>query len=104
MKRYYISGAVTCDAGFREKFKQAERMLKRRGLKVLNPIKGEKDGKVWSYYMRKDLKKLLKCDGIILLQDWFVSDGAHLEYTVAKALGFEVLLFDMIYGDLTKEG
>lgn len=101
--KYYISGAVTTDKNYREKFSLAEKNLKARGFKVLNPIKGEKDGKVWSYYMRKDLKKLLKCDGIVLLQDWFISDGARLELTVAEAFGMEVLQFDTIYGTLTKE-
>lgn len=68
--KWYISGAVSSDANFREKFYKAEKELKAKGYSVLNPVKGEKDGKEWSYYIKKDIKKLLKCHGIILLYDW----------------------------------
>ena len=40
--------------------------------------------------MKKDLRKLLKCNGIILLPDWKTSEGAMLEYLVADRLGYKV--------------
>lgn len=92
--KWYISGAVSSDPNFREKFAKAEAELKSRGYKVINPVKGEKDGKPWQYYMKKDIKKLLKCNGIFLLPDWKTSEGACLEYMIAKSLDFYISRLD----------
>jgi hypothetical protein len=99
-RRWYLSGSVTNDPDFRDKFAYAEYQLRKRGLKVLNPVKHEKDGKKWSYYLRKDLKKLLKCQGIILLDDWTNSKRARLELKVAEELGFDIMEFDCLTGFL----
>ena len=87
--RWYISGAVSSDPNYREKFSKAEKELKSSGYKVLNPVKGEKDGKPWSYYLIKDIIKMLrKCRGLVLLPDWRQSTGAQLE----KALRFSTTI------------
>lgn len=99
-RRWYLSGSVTNDPDFRDKFAYAEYQLKNRGYKVLNPVKHEKDGKAWSYYLRKDIKKLMKCQGIILLDDWENSEGAKLELTIALKLGFDVMEFNCMTGFL----
>jgi len=41
-------------------------------------------------YMRKDIEELLKCDAIVMLSGWFDSNGAQLEYKVAKEIGLDV--------------
>ena len=41
----------------------------------------------WSCYMRHDLIDMLKCDGIVLLPDWFYSTGARIELKLADDLG-----------------
>lgn len=98
--RIYISGAVTTDPDFREKFSSAEKFVRAYGLEPLNPVRGEKDGKSWEYYIRKDLRKLLRCDGIALLSDWKRSRGATLERSVAEALGMKVYFLDLRRGIL----
>lgn len=100
--KWYISGAVSNDPDYRMKFLYAEYQLKSRGFKVLNPVKHEKDGKAWDYYLRKDIRKLTKCGGIILLVDWFESRGAQLELKVASGLGMKVLRFDVFTGELAE--
>ncbi len=97
-KRWYISGAVSSDPFYRGKFAYAEFQLKKCGLRVLNPVKHEKDGKEWDYYLRKDIRKLTKCQGIILLDDWKSSEGARLELTIALGLGFDVMKFNHMTG------
>lgn len=92
MKTVYISGAVTSDPDFRKKFDKAEKLLYTKGYIPVNPVKGEEDGKEWKYYLKKDLKKLLECDGIYILSDWHKSKGARLEIQVALDLGYEVIL------------
>lgn len=99
-RRWYLSGSVTNDPDFRDKFDYAEFQLKNRGYKVLNPVKHEKDGKEWSYYLRKDLRKLTRCQGIILIDGWENSKGALLELKVAQELGLAVMEFDCITGYL----
>lgn len=101
-RRWYLSGSVTNDPDFRDKFAYAEYQLKNRGYKVLNPVKHEKDGKEWSYYLRKDLRKLTRCQGIILIDDWGNSKGARLELKVALELGLEAMEFDSITGYLRR--
>lgn len=90
---WYISGSVSDDCDFRRKFDKAEKVLTKKGYKVLNPVKDEKDGRNWSYYMRRDIRKLSKCDGIILLEDWYKSKGAQLELHIAIQLELPVLKY-----------
>lgn len=46
-------------------------------------------GRDWAEYMHADLIMLLESDGIVLLPGWENSEGAKLEYSVAKAIGLE---------------
>ena len=92
MQKIYISGAVTSDPDFRKKFDKAEKLLYTKGYIPVNPVKGEEDGKDWSYYMKKDIQKLLSCDAIYVLSDWYDSKGARLEINIALELGLEVIL------------
>ena len=101
-RRWYLSGSVTNDPDFRDKFDYAEFQLRSRGYKVLNPVKHEKDGKEWSYYLRKDLRKLTRCQGIILIDGWENSKGARLELKVAQELGLEAMEFDCVTGYLRR--
>jgi hypothetical protein len=73
-------------------FERAEKALKRYGYKVENPAKVVLPKGVegtWENYMRADLPRMLKCDGLALLPGFINSRGAFLEITVAKALGID---------------
>ena len=98
--RWYISGAVSDNPCYRADFEFAERWLVSAGYRVLNPVKGEKDGKPWDYYLRKDIRKLLRCDGIVMLSGWERSRGARLEHAVALALGYAVKYIDLLTGEI----
>lgn len=87
----YISGQVSGNPKYREQFAAKERMLKFLNWKVVNPVKHEKDGKEWSYYLKKDIRKLLKCDTIYMMKGWSKSKGARLERIVADSLGMKVI-------------
>lgn len=92
MRTIYISGAVSTDSNFREKFDKAEKFLLSKGFKVVNPVKNEADGKEWVYYMRKDIVKLMSCDCVYALSDWTKSKGARIELMLALDLGIEVIV------------
>lgn len=86
--KWYISGKVSGDPNYRQKFKKAEEKLKAEGYEVCNPVEGEEEGHEWTYYLKKDIKKLMDCTGIYFLSDWVYSKGAQLEFRVAMALDY----------------
>ena len=88
----YISGAVSSDKNFREKFGKAEKFLQSKGFIVINPVKDEVEGKEWTYYMKKDIVKLLSCDCVYALSDWSKSKGARIELCLALDLGMEIII------------
>lgn len=108
MMRVYISGKITGNPNYREEFGNAEQLLKRQGFRPLNPTRGEPDGKTWEHYMRRDIRKLSRCQGILMLDGWTDSRGATLEHKIAVALGMRVYVLSSITGetrvyDITEE-
>lgn len=109
--KVYISGKITDDPNYKQKFKNAELFLRLAGFEVVNPADQEVTGKPWNWYMRKDIKLLVKCGAIYLLQDWKESKGAKLEHYIAKKLGMKIytisdlskILVNKIKGDKKNE-
>jgi nucleoside 2-deoxyribosyltransferase len=92
--KIYISGKITglTIEEATEKFEDAEIMLKEKGYEVVNPMKLEHNhDKTWESYMREDLKAMLDCDGIYILDNWKSSEGAKLEIAIALRLGFKTI-------------
>lgn len=93
MNVIYISGAMTGqpDNGY-PRFNAMARRLRAAGWSVRNPAtKGTIPGWTWEQYLRQDLKQLLLCSHILMLEGWRKSPGARLEHSVAVRLGFTVL-------------
>ena len=91
--RVYISGQMTGLPGHNfPAFNECEKKLCNLGYDVENPAdKGIIDGWTWADYMRYDLTKLMECDAICLLDGWWRSAGANLEYMNAQQLGFTIM-------------
>lgn len=89
--KIYISGKITGNEYYKEQFFAAEQKLKKAGFTVINPIKHEKKGMSWKWYMIKDIKQLLKCNSIYMLPNWLQSKGAVLEHTIAVSLDITVI-------------
>lgn len=90
--KVYISGAITNNPNYKKDFAIAEKSLKEQGYKVFNPASlGEVDGWTWKDYMKRDIKQLMECDAILLLDNWVNSKGARLEAIIAKNLGLKIL-------------
>jgi hypothetical protein len=77
-------------------FHRAAAELRCAGYQVISPAelddtsKPEWDQHDWSCYLRRDVKAVADCDGIVMLDGWEYSKGANLEWNVAKALGLKV--------------
>lgn len=92
--RVYVSGPMTGlpDLNF-PAFRAAADRLRAMGHDVVDPSTlGEPDGWCWEDFLRRDLRHLLDCDAICLLDGWWKSRGARLEQHVAAKLGYTVIL------------
>ena len=87
----YISGAITGDSNYKEKFQKAKKDLEARGYNVITPAEFDlPEGATWEEYMKWDIAWLLTCDGIYMLKDWKQSRGARIEQFLAKELKMQV--------------
>lgn len=83
----YISGPITGDPDYLWKFCRAEKFLRDRGHKTINPARLiqplESQGIKLSYedYIDIDKKWLKYADGIYMLEGWNHSKGANIEIT-----------------------
>ena len=92
MKRLYLSGPMTGKPAlnFPAFHAEADR-LRSLGYDVVNPAELNPDHSAsWHACMRADLKALLDCDAIVLLDGWEASQGVHLELHVAHRVGIEI--------------
>lgn len=92
MNRLYIAGPMTgiTDLNF-PAFHAAAALLRARGYEVVNPAEINVDPKAgWDACIRKDIKELVDCDGVVMLPNWMESRGATLEHHIASSLGMRV--------------
>lgn len=91
--RYYLSGPMTGLPNFNyAAFNIAAKILRHRNFDLINPAENfdGRDDLPREDYMRQDIKHLLECDAIILINGWEKSRGAKLELEVARQLGLEI--------------
>lgn len=94
MKRIYLSGPMTGlpELNFPAFHAEAAR-LRALGFEVVNPADLNPEPETgWHECMRNDLKALLDCDALALLDGWQQSAGAHLEMHVAHRVGMEIVI------------
>jgi hypothetical protein len=92
----YISGPITGNPNYNDNFIKAERALQAAGYETVIPVTigaalEKRLGRVptWEEYMREDIKALMDCDAIFMLDGWLSSDGAKLEYQLSVEVGIE---------------
>ncbi|MCA8331868.1 DUF4406 domain-containing protein [Burkholderia cepacia] len=90
--RIYVAGPMTGhpQLNFPAFHAEAAR-LRALGYEVVNPAELNADlGADWLSCMRTDIKHLVDCDAIAMLEGWHHSRVARLEYTIALMLGHAV--------------
>ena len=100
-KKIYLSGKISGDPDFKEKFASKEKELTEQGHLVFNPAL-HPDMFTWEQFMELDLKALGNCDAIYLLEDWKDSRGAKIEYDEAVKLGKEIIFENKLEQNKTK--
>ena len=89
----YIAGKVT-GLPYTEvyaKFKAKQLELEADGYEVVNPCEITPADAEWQAAMRICIKALVQCDSICLLPDWYLSDGAKVERSLALTLGLTTI-------------
>jgi hypothetical protein len=90
----YISGKITGEP--REhvvaKFEKAERQVRAFGHDPVNPLKKDlPDSAPWVEHIAEDIKLLLGCQTIYLLDDWKDSTGSRVEEAIARECHIEII-------------
>lgn len=100
--KLYISGPMTGYTDFnRENFNRMSWRVRELGYAAINPVdldlvEPSKDG--WTNYLRRDIKYLVACDGVVLLTGWENSKGAKLETYIAHQLEMPFYVMDGVNG------
>lgn len=92
--KVYISGAIAhCDIDERKRtFAAAADELREKGFRPVNPFEnGLPDSAHWRQHMRVDIGMLIDCEYIYMLNGWWLSKGAKLEFDVASSCGIDVI-------------
>lgn len=96
-KKVYLSGPITglSENEYKSAFNSAELWLTSLGYDVGNPTSYDPipDG-TWEDYMKRDLKLLLDCDYIFMLEGFSASKGAMIELNLAVSLGIKPIEID----------
>ena len=95
--KVYISGRVSglSEKVYKNNFNSTELYLTGLGYDVVNPVSYPQNPNwKWEDYMKFDIKLLMDCDYIYLLEGWESSDGASLEHFIATNVGIKVLRLD----------
>jgi len=99
-KSLYISGKITGDPDYKQKFANAERILIYCGFNPVNPtVINETE---WIKAMIEALVMMLGCDVVVLLPDWGESKGVQIEKDLAEKLGMPIVKFTdlVLYGKI----
>lgn len=93
-KRCYIAGPITGipEAVFKANFAHAKHQVENIGYTPVSPIElNHVHDNTWEAFMKVDLRAMLTCHAIYMLEGWENSKGATIEWQLAGVLGMEVI-------------
>lgn len=95
-KRFYISGAISKDPDYYEKFKATAEWISAHGGTYYNPAEQSKvmPEASWGAYMSFCCAGMKMCDAMVLLSGGEYSAGAQIELYWAKDWGLPIYLDD----------
>ena len=99
--KIYISGAITNNPNAKAQFDKAKKTLVElnKNYYPISPMDlPHYHDQKWSSYMREDIKALMDCQGIYLIEGWTTSKGARIEKALAQSLDFKII-YELISDD-----
>jgi len=99
--RHYLAGPMTgIDLYNFPEFEKVATDLRSKGLDVVSPheidhgeteeTRGSLDYRV---YIKADLRAMLECDAIVLMEGWRASKGCQFEVQVARKTGMRIFVY-----------
>lgn len=91
--KIYISGKISGlpPQEARQRFADAADLLKAIGFEAVNPLNnGLESSAMWKEHMVADIRMLLDCEAIYMMDNWIESRGASIEYDIANRLNMDV--------------
>lgn len=74
------------------RFTAAELKMRKSGFETVNPFVINKSrNRTWREYMVNDIKHLMHCDAIYMLDGWKNSKGARIEHFIATEMGIKII-------------
>lgn len=100
-KKIYISGAITdMPNGNKFEFEKYENKFRVLGLEPINPHKLHTEEQIekftWHDFMKSDIKALVDCDIVAVINGWQKSKGANLEVHIARHLEIPIVNADTL--------
>jgi hypothetical protein len=99
--KLYLSGPITGVNRYRSKFAKFEKQLREMGHTVINPAV-ETEGLNPADYLLISFARLQAADAIVLLPNWWDSEGAKIEAAYAKYA--KKRIFQALYPDARDGG
>lgn len=89
--KFYISGGMSGYSNYNyDAFHSMANQLRELGNEVVNPAELAESGTMtWEEYLKLDIKYLMDCDAIVVLDDWEKSRGATVEVYLGIVLGMK---------------
>lgn len=92
--KIYISGKITGDKFYKERFKEAEEKLKKifdfdDSVDIYNPA--EIDHGTYEMNLLIDIQKVFESDAVFMMKNWMDSPGALAENSVARAIRIPII-------------
>jgi nucleoside 2-deoxyribosyltransferase len=101
--KVYIAGKITGHPTYKEEFKNAEELFKKRGDVVINPA-FMPEGFEQSEYHHVNMAMIDICEAVFFLPTWKDSKGAHLEMGYAKGTGKKVIFAEKLFERVSEDG
>lgn len=89
-KKVYLSGPITGVPNYKERFDEAERLLRKYGAIVINPTVLPL-GLEYAEYLKINLAMVDACQYVCMLPGWSDSRGAITEHVYGETMGKKIM-------------
>lgn len=93
--KIYIAGKISGDKNYKQKFRKAEKFLRKLGHSVMNPAWiVPSDEFRWEDYMQISSMMQARCNAVYFIKGWKQSEGSKIEFKRCSQLNQKVFFED----------